>query len=68
MRFDPPPSVSRSGQIAATAAIGAIVKGVAAGDLAPGEAKALVSLVEAALRGHELVDHERRLTALELKQ
>lgn len=52
----------------AAAAIGAIVKGVAAGDLAPGEAKALVSLVEAALRGHELVDHERRLAALETRE
>ena len=47
----------------AAAALAAIVRGVGTGDLAPGEAKA--SLVEAALKGIEVIDHEKRLTALE---
>jgi hypothetical protein len=49
----------------AAAAMTPIVKGVATGDLTPGEAKALVTLVEAALRGIESINHEKRLTALE---
>jgi hypothetical protein len=49
----------------ASAAIATIMRGVGNGDVTPSEAKNLVSLVEAALKGHELVDHEARLTALE---
>jgi hypothetical protein len=49
----------------ASAAIATIMRGVGNGDVTTGEAKNLVSLVEAALKGHELVDHEARLTALE---
>jgi hypothetical protein len=44
------------------------VDGVGAGELTPGEAKALVSLVEAALKTLETVDHERRLSALESRR
>jgi Family of unknown function (DUF5681) len=57
------PPVTEPG--AASAAIAAIIRGVGTGDLTPGEAKALVALVEAALKSHELVDHEKRLTAVE---
>ena len=48
----------------AAAALAAIVKGVGTGDLTPGEAKALVALVEAALKGIEIVDHERRTDSI----
>jgi hypothetical protein len=60
------PSVSEPKH--AAAALTRIVDGVGAGELTPGEAKALVSLVEAALKTLETVDHERRLSALESRR
>jgi hypothetical protein len=48
--------------------LAAIVKGVGSGDLTPSEGKALASLVEISVRSHELIDHEKRLVALEERQ
>ena len=52
----------------AAAALAAIVNGVGTGDHTPGEAKALVTLIEAALRAIETTEHEKRLTALEQRK
>lgn len=49
-------------------ALAVILKGVGDGSLMPGEAKALVALVEATLKNVETVDHERRLSALESRR
>ena len=49
----------------AAAALDRIMEGVGSGKLTPGEARSLVSLIEAALKGIDIIDHERRLTALE---
>ena len=59
----PLPSISEPKH--ASAAIATIMRGVGDGSLTPSEAKNLVALIEAALRGHELVDHEARLKRLE---
>lgn len=49
----------------ATTALAQIMEGIGNGELTPGEARSLASLVDAALKGIEVIDHERRLTALE---
>lgn len=49
----------------AAAALSRILEGVGNGELTPSEARSLASLVEATLKGIEVIDHERRLSALE---
>lgn len=49
-------------------ALAAIVKAVAAGDLAPDEAASLSSLVERFLKAVEMADLEKRIEALERNQ
>ena len=52
----------------AAAALAAIMQAIGTGELTPAEAKAVASLVETSLRSHELIDHEKRLVALEERQ
>lgn len=49
----------------AVAALSRITDGVAHGELTPGEAASLVSVVEATIKAIEVLELDRRLTALE---
>ena len=59
VRFQLPPSQSAAGMIAE------IIKGVAAGEITPGEAAELVKLVEAYVRALEANEFEQRLQKIE---
>jgi hypothetical protein len=59
VRFQLPPSQSASDMVTA------IIKGVAAGEITPGEAAELVKLVEALVRALEANEFEQRLQKIE---
>jgi hypothetical protein len=65
VRFDLPPM---EGAANAAAAMGAILAGVASGDLTPGEGGAIAGLVEGYRKALETTELEQRLKALEDKQ
>jgi hypothetical protein len=65
VRFDLPPMESAA---SASAAMGAILAGVASGDLTPGEGSAIAGLVEGYRKALETTELEQRLKALEDKQ
>jgi hypothetical protein len=65
VRFDLPPM---EGAASASAAMGAILAGVASGDLTPSEAGSLAGLVETYRKALETTEFEARLQALEEKQ
>ena len=62
VRFDLPPMESAA---SASAAMGAILAGVASGDLTPGEGNAIAGLVEGYRKALETTELESRLQALE---
>jgi hypothetical protein len=57
------PAVTTAAEIAE--AVGAILKGVAGGQLTPAEGQIIVSILECRLRVVKTVDHEARIFALE---
>ena len=65
VRFDLPPMESAA---SASAAMGAILAGVASGDLTPGEGSAIAGLVEGYRKALETSEFEARLQALEDRQ
>jgi hypothetical protein len=65
VRFELPPMESAA---SASAAMGAILAGVASGDLTPGEGSAIAGLVEGYRKALETTELETRLKALEDKQ
>jgi hypothetical protein len=65
VRFDLPLMESAA---SASAAMGAILAGVASGDLTPGEGSAIAGLVDAYRKAFETTELEARLKALEDKQ
>jgi hypothetical protein len=64
VRFDLPPMESAA---SASAAMGAVLAGVARGDLTPGEGGAIAALVEGYRKALETTELEARLRALEEK-
>jgi len=64
-RFNLPPM---EGAGSTAAAMGAILSGVANGDLTPGEASSLAGLVDAYRKAFETTELEARLKALEEKR
>ncbi len=64
VRFELPPM---QGAASASAAMGAILSSVAAGDLTPAEASSLAGLVDAYRKAFETTELEARLKALEEK-
>ncbi len=62
VRFDLPPMESAA---SASAAMGAILAGVASGDLTPGEGSAIAGLVEGYRKAIETTELEVRIAALE---
>jgi len=48
-------------------ALEAVMQGVAAGEITPGEGQALTAMLEGYRKGLELTDIEARLTALEVQ-
>jgi hypothetical protein len=62
VRFDLPPM---EGAASASAAMGAILAGVASGDLTPGEGSAIAGLVEGYRKAIETTEFEVRIAALE---
>jgi hypothetical protein len=62
VRFDLPPMASAA---SASAAMGAILAGVASGDLTPGEGSAIAGLVEGYRKALETTELETRIKALE---
>lgn len=65
VRFDLPPM---QGAANAAAAMGAILAGVARGDLTPGEGSAIAGLVEGYRKALETTELETRIKALEERQ
>jgi len=65
VRFDLPPMESAA---SASAAMGAILAGVASGDLTPGEGGAIAGLVEGYRKALETTEFEARLKAVEERQ
>jgi hypothetical protein len=63
--FNLPPM---EGAASASAAMGAILAGVASGDLTPGEGSAIAGLVEAYRKALETTELETRIKTLEDKQ
>jgi len=62
VRFDLPPMESAA---SASAAMGAILAGVASGDLTPGEGSAIAGLVEGYRKALETTELEARMQAIE---
>jgi hypothetical protein len=62
LRFDLPPMESAA---SASAAMGAILAGVASGDLTPGEGSAIAGLVEGYRKALETTELEARMQAIE---
>jgi hypothetical protein len=65
VRFDLPPMESAA---SASTAMGAILAGVASGDLTPGEGSAIAGLVEGYRKALQTTELEARLKALEERQ